>query len=362
MMALLFFISGISSVRMYFYFRTILHPNMYRIIFSIFCLLSITKSVAQFPPQVGNIGSTAIHRDSNIIKAWAVSCTIQRGWQHAGDTSLGKATVGDETTVAGAAGNGVVSLGDGGTALITFTNPIKNDAGADFVVFENGFIDQSLDTGTAYLELAFVEVSSDGIHFFRFPSVSLTDTLLQTDAFGGLVARSLNNLAGKYIAPFGTPFDLDELPDTIDLDKHAITHVKLIDVVGSMNDSFAMRDSYRNKINDPWPTPFPASGFDLDAIGVIHRNLSIGMAERNVSRHITCYPNPVSVNQPVIFSIQKNEGMQIRVFDILGKICDVDISDILQEPIQIRFQKQGIYFVELRQEKDVLHSRVQVVY
>jgi hypothetical protein len=68
------------------------------------------------------------------------------------------------------------------------------------------------------------------------------------------------------------------------------------------------------------------------------------------------------VNQPVIFSIQKNEGMQIRVFDILGKICDVDISDTRQEPIQIRFQKQGIYFVELRQEKDVLHSRVQVVY
>jgi hypothetical protein len=334
---------------------------MCRIIFSVFCLLCITKSSAQFPPQVGNDGSTAIHRDSNIIHAWAVSCTIQRGWQHAGDTSLGKATVGDENTVVGAAGNGVVSLGDGGNALITFTNPIKNGAGADFVVFENGFIDQSLDTGTAYLELALVEVSSDGIHFFRFPAVSLTDTILQTNAFGGLVAQNIHNLAGKYIAPFGTPFDLDELPDTIILDKHAITHIRLIDVVGSLNDSFAMRDSDGKKINDPWPTPFPSSGFDLDAVGVIHRNLSIGMEERNVSSQITCYPNPVSVNNSATFSIQYNKEMQIRVFDIYGKICDDDISYAIQMPLQIRFHKSGMYFVEISEHNKVSYSRIQVV-
>ena len=60
-------------------------------------------------------------------------------------------------------------------ATVTFASPIYNGEGPDFAVFENGFdIDDEYDpTGVLhFLELAFVEVSSDGENFFRFPAVT----------------------------------------------------------------------------------------------------------------------------------------------------------------------------------------------
>ena len=55
----------------------------------------------------------------------------------------------------------VVSLGDGGEAVLYFNPPIKNGSGADFAIFENGFQDH-------YMEFGFVEVSSNGLDFFDF--------------------------------------------------------------------------------------------------------------------------------------------------------------------------------------------------
>ena len=60
------------------------------------------------------------------------------------------------------------------------------------------------------------------------------------------------------------------LAGTPGLDIQRITHVKVIDVVGSIDPDYASHDSHGNKVNDPWPTPFHTGGFDLDAIGVIH--------------------------------------------------------------------------------------------
>ena len=46
--------------------------------------------------------------------------------------------------------------------------------------------------------------------------------------------------------------------------------IKIIDVVGSINESFATYDINGKPINDPYPTAFATGGFDLDAIGVIN--------------------------------------------------------------------------------------------
>jgi hypothetical protein len=180
---------------------------------------------------------------------------------------LGLATAGTAADALGIAqGNtsGVVSLGDGGQITLTFTGGIRNGPGADFAVFENGFSD-------SFLELAFVEVSSNGSDFFRFPAISLTQTSTQVGGFGSLDATNLYNLAGKYRAGFGTPFDLAELAGFSPLlDVGAVTHVRIVDVVGSINPLYASYDSLGNLVNDPWSTPFASSGFDLDAVGVLH--------------------------------------------------------------------------------------------
>ena len=58
----------------------------------------------------------------------------------------------------------VVVLGNGGTITLTFASPITDGASWDFAVFENSF------ASDLFLELGFVEVSSDGSHFARFDS------------------------------------------------------------------------------------------------------------------------------------------------------------------------------------------------
>jgi hypothetical protein len=148
-----------------------------KILASLAIAFTLNVSHAQFPPPAGQPGTTAIHKDSSAIRAWATGIEVTRGYINISDptqTHEGSnyASFGvPENALGPATGNSVdvVSLGDGGVATLTFARPIKNGSGPDFCVFENAFSD-------TYLELAFVEVSSDGVRFVRFPAISLTQT------------------------------------------------------------------------------------------------------------------------------------------------------------------------------------------
>jgi len=245
---------------------------------------------AQYPPAAGQAGSTAVPYDSACFVDWASGCSIERGFVNISDTTVlaaasNHATYGAEADVAGMADNAVVSLGDGGVADIFFNIPLADGPGFDFAVFENALTD-------LFLELAFVEVSSDGVHFFRIPAYSLTDTTTQTGGFGNTEPTNIHNLAGKYRAMFGTPFDIAEAPDTTLLRKDSITVVRLIDVVGSIDPAYASRDCEGRIINDPFPTPFESCGFDLDAVGVMHNRNNTGLYD--YSACLNFYPNPAS--------------------------------------------------------------------
>jgi hypothetical protein len=223
-------------------------------------------SAGPYPPAAGQPGSTAIGMDDPSLVGWATGIDVVRGPMDISNPAAGNASFGVPELALGAASGeaiDVVSLGDGGVASLTFVKPIVNGPGFDFAVFENGF-------GDNFLELAFVEVSSDGIHFFRFDSVSLTQTGTQVGGFDLLDPSDLDNLAGKYRQGYGTPFDLEELAGTPGLDVHHIVVVRIIDVVGSIDGNYATYDSLGNKINDPWPTAFDSSGFDLEAVGVLN--------------------------------------------------------------------------------------------
>lgn len=82
--------------------------------------------------------------------------------------------------------------------------PITNGIGWDLAVLENGFRD-------TYLELAFVEVYSNGRDFVRFDNVSLTPGPVPT--FARLDPTDVDGLSGKYRKGYGTPFDLEDLAD-----------------------------------------------------------------------------------------------------------------------------------------------------
>ena len=233
---------------------------------------------ADFDPQVGQPGSLAIPNTSPLFQEWASSVvSIARGPQDITNPNSPLASAGTPSNALGKADGSaghVVSLGDGGSITLGFATPIANGPGADFAVFENGFL--SGTAGLAFLELGFVDVSSDGVNFFRFPSVSLTQTTTQVGGFGLLDASKLHDLAGKYIAGFGTGFDLSELAGVSPLlDINHITEVRITDVVGSIDPRFGTRDSLGNLINDPFTTPFASGGFDLNGVGVIHMDAAV---------------------------------------------------------------------------------------
>lgn len=206
-----------------------------------------------YAPAAGQLGSTAIDKASPLFVAWAsgyqnylVGTDADVGWQTPGQ-ALGPA-VGDSFDI--------VSLGNGGQITLTFNQPITDGTGADFAVFENSVTD-------TFLELAFVEVSSDGVNYFPFVNDSLTAA--PVSAFGIVDPTNIDGFAGKYRQGFGTPFDLALLDGTVGLNIQAVTHVRLIDVLGNGSET----DSSGGTLYDPYKT-VGSAGFDLDAIGVIH--------------------------------------------------------------------------------------------
>jgi hypothetical protein len=248
------------------------------VIISLFIAGINISAQGPYAPGAGNTGSAAIYTDSAVIKSWATGIELKRGWVNIADTSVkyngsNKTTFGYPAIALGQAQESaydVVSLGDSGIAVLTFDRPIANGNGPDFAVFENGFYSPASEKGTTFAELAFVEVSSDGKRFVRFPAVSLTSESTQTGGFGTTDPTHIYNLAGKDIQGYGTPFDLDDIKDSAGIDLNNIRFVKVVDAIGDINAPYASYDSKGHVVNDPWPTPYYSGGFDLDGIGAVN--------------------------------------------------------------------------------------------
>jgi hypothetical protein len=296
---------------------------------------------AQFEPVAGYPGTTAIAADSSAFVAWATGCSIHRGYRDIAVPDSGYASVGDSASAIGpATQNGVVSLGDGGVATLTFAKPISDGAGFDFAVFENGF--DFGGAGMAFLELAYVEVSSDGQRFVRFPSIDNVQDSNQI-ALAPMDGSLLHNLAGKYVYGYGTPFDLNELRDSTGLDIHHVTHVRIIDVVGSIDPLYARLDSRGHIINDPYPTNYPSSGFDLDAVGVIHQSMDSGGCTPG-SGMVAMYPSPMS-DRLHIMSESMSES-HLTITDMDGRVIQAaDFQDMMA--ISTQDWNAGIYCVRV---------------
>ena len=305
---------------------------------------------AQFAPAQDQPGTTAMHADSSAFVAWATGCTVERGPMRIDKPENGLASYGADSLALGKPGGtyDVVSLGDGGTATLTFESPIYNGEGPDFAVFENGFAN-AVNPDTWALELGFVEVSSDGVNFFRFPAVTYVQTETQLGNAGSIVPAQLHNFASKYGAFYGTPFDLDEVEDNELLDKNRVTHVRIVDVVGNIDPEYATKDSEGHIVNDPWPTPFASSGFDLDAVGVIN-DLAHSDVSENEEEVVSLYPNPVKDRLMV-----KAENLQsVEIYNLVGQQVMVSTSDI----VDMGALNQGIYFVRVNADGKTVTKRV----
>ncbi|MBQ0016092.1 MAG: T9SS type A sorting domain-containing protein [Bacteroidales bacterium] len=293
-----------------------------------------------FCGKVGTPNCNAIAADSSAVVAWATTCVVHRGPIDIARTTI-PASYGNDTMATGPVSMtnniNVVSLGDGGSAVLTFGGEIYNGNGPDFAVYENSFDDD-------FLELAFVEVSSDGIHYVRFPSTSLTQTETQIDGFGIIDPTMINNLAGKYRMGYGTPFDLEALRDSANIDINHISHIRLIDVVGTIDSTYGSRDAYGHIINDPYPTDFNSCGFDLAGVGVMHIN---ALDIKNATTHdIAIYPNPVTN----VLNITTTTQTEASLYDIQGKKMLTQTMTTGLNQIDIQHLKAGIYLLHIGQQ------------
>jgi hypothetical protein len=313
-------------------------------------LLNLTFTQAQYAPPAGQVGTTAIHKDSSTIISWATKIeTFNRGYLDISNPNAGLVTFGDSTealSLAEGTSGDIVSLGDGGSITLGFAHPIKNGPGHDFAVFENSFSDN-------FLELAHIEVSTNGIRFVRLPSISLTPTTTQTNSFGATEATNIYNLAGKYRQGFGTPFDLEDIIDSTGINLDSINYVRVIDVVGTITTGFST-DSQGHKINDPYPTSFPSGGFDLDAIAVINENTFLGHNE-NKKNTYSIYPNPSNG----ALNITTISDCDIDIISINGQL--IHHSKLLKnETLYLNDLKSGLYLIYFKNSKNTSIKKVIV--
>lgn len=226
-----------------------------------FFLLAPAATAGPYAPAAGKAGSTAISMDDPAIIDWA------SGWvDYVPGENLASTWMNPQNAVGPAEGTSfeVVSLGSGGSISLTFDPPLRNGSGWDFAIFENSFSD-------TFLELAYVEVSSDGVHFIRFDNDSLTAD--PVGGFGATDPTNIDGFGGKYRQGFGTPFDLADLSkkdDVLDglVKLNEISYIRIIDIIGDGT----FFDTSGDVIWDPYPTA-QSAGFDLDAVGVRYQQI-----------------------------------------------------------------------------------------
>ncbi len=225
------------------------------------------------PTDTTHVDDAAIPSDSALFVEWADDIDASRtDFAPRGSVAInltGTNSLGDLDADEIAAGE------QPGFLTVTFPKGIRNGAGPDFAVFESGFVFPN--DPFLFAEFAFVEVSTNGSDFVRFPAIS-TNTTWAGDfgrRFAGYDVSNVRNLAGKHASGFGTPFDLDELlTDPLVtggfVDLGNIQYVKLVDIPG--NGDF--EDSLGNGILDNWLTT-GTGGYDFrlavgQGVGVIH--------------------------------------------------------------------------------------------
>ncbi len=174
----------------------------------------------------------------------------------------------------------IVVLGIGGSLTLGFDVTIVDGPGADFTVSENGF--SFAAPNEIFAEVAFVEVSTNGVDFARFPTRYAGPLgplppfgTSPMGTFGGLVGGlpGVANVFTNTVDPFDPVVSGGESFDLADLALHPLVSGGLLD----LNDIHYVRivdvqegvhvDSFGALI---WDHGGATSSADIEAVSVIH--------------------------------------------------------------------------------------------
>ncbi|MCB9898924.1 MAG: hypothetical protein H6825_13045 [Planctomycetes bacterium] len=179
----------------------------------------------------------------------------------------------------------VFQLGVGGSITLRLDSLAKDGPGTDLIVYENPFFVQGMGDPTAtYVEALYVEVSSNGLDFARFPTrysgpagphlgpggqdIGVPNTWYR--GFAGVMTVSAGTLLGEdpfdVVGGGGDAFDFADLqtqPEVVqgDVVLSAIRYVRLVDVEGGVD-----VDGLGNPVWDAGNPVFSTA--DVDAVCV----------------------------------------------------------------------------------------------
>ncbi|MBX3044008.1 MAG: T9SS type A sorting domain-containing protein [Candidatus Kapabacteria bacterium] len=224
----------------------------------------------------------------------------------------------------------IEAIGTGGEIIVGFKGKVlRNGQGADFIIFENAFINQV--TGGIFAEPGLVSVSQDGIRFIEFPFDSQT----------------LEGLAG--LSP--TRGDKDPFNpeisggDAFDLEVLKLDYIKYIKIKDTTNIIKSLPQGHKYKNPD-----FLLNGFDLDAVVGLYLEdeQAVSVNEKTQKFKIITNSNFTEIIYPGIIN-------NICIFNILGERIDVLIRN--RQFIDISNLSCGVYFIEISTDNETLFDK-----
>lgn len=248
----------------------------------------------------------------------------------------------------------VLSLGTGGDVTLGFDVTITDGPGADFTVFENGFA----FSGNVFAEVAFVEVSTDGTTFARFPARYYGDpgplsnfAGLAFAAYEGVVGGlpCVANVQSNSVSPFdpavsgGEAFDLAELVGVAEVVSGAVdlTEIHFVRIVDTVAGTVA--DTAGNLI---WDSGGSAGSADIDAVAVIQHQgnqsptaptIDLWIDDQGFCRCELSDPNGRGdidfANTVLSVDLEVSPFWQMRDFFMLASISPTTIELVTRQPV-----------------------------
>jgi hypothetical protein len=145
----------------------------------------------------------------------------------------------------------VVSLGNGGSIVVSFSQDIVDGPGPDFLVFENPFAVGG-NPNDVYAEPGQVSVSEDGVNWTAFPCTATSYPYGTCAGWHPVFSNPDNCISPLDVANAGgDPFDLADV---------GVTSARYVKIVDEIIEACA---------SNPADAP-NTNGFDLDAIAILH--------------------------------------------------------------------------------------------
>ena len=112
-------------------------------------------------------------------------------------------------------------------------------------------------------------------------------------------------------------------------------------MIGTIDPQYATYDAFGHIVNDPWPTNFASSGFDLSGVGVIHQK-PVGIGNHEMPQ-VFAYPNPCN---GTLYIINEN-AENVALYDMNGRLLQMVDNGDTHITLNMQSYPAGLYLLKV---------------